>query len=118
MPKLRESARGAANQCSGGDSKNWCGQNWNSANWDGFKGAGEQMSALAVIQNTLIEKAPKPVTAATGGTSQSDPSAGIYGPKSLPLRVIRKSERTGAAILTVMVAFGMVGAAWWMVGGD
>lgn len=81
-------------------------------------GVGEQMSALAVIQNTLIEKAPKPVTAATGGTSQSDPSAGMFGAKALQMREITRSERTGAAILTTLVAFGMVGTAWWMVGGD
>ena len=41
-------------QCSGGSDGVTCGQTWNSTTWDGKDGLGEQMSALAIIQNNLI----------------------------------------------------------------
>jgi mannan endo-1,6-alpha-mannosidase len=116
MPKLRASAQGAARQCSGLDSGDWCGQNWNSDVWDGFHGAGEQMSALAVIGSTLIDKAPKPVTARSGGTSESDPNAGIDITPQQFWRKITVFDRTGAAILTSLPVLVTFGAAWWMIG--
>jgi mannan endo-1,6-alpha-mannosidase len=118
MPKLRASAEGAARQCSGGDGGAWCGQNWNSATWDGFKGVGEQMSALSTIAAMLIEKAPKPVTAKSGGTSEGDANAGMGGPTPVRLSKITNADRVGAALLTFLTTGGIMSAAWWMVVGD
>jgi mannan endo-1,6-alpha-mannosidase len=117
MPKLRESAMGAARQCSGGDVGSWCGQSWNAPVWDGFQGVGEQMSALATIGANLIKVAPKPKTAKTGGTSEGDPNAGTEVPK-YKLYKISTADRTGAAIVTFLAMFTMLVGAWWMVDGD
>jgi mannan endo-1,6-alpha-mannosidase len=116
MPKLRSSAQGAAKQCSGGDDGTWCGQNWNSPTWDGFKGAGEQMAALAVIQANMIDKAPKLVTANSGGTPSGEDEWG--GQDKLPPKPITPSERTGAAIITALIIMTIMATAWWMVDGD
>jgi mannan endo-1,6-alpha-mannosidase len=112
MPKLHDSAMGAAKQCTGGNTGNWCGQNWNSDVWDGFQGVGEQMSALAAIGANLIKSAPKPMTAKTGGTSDGDD--GDRPP--IRLKNISIADRTGAAIITFLAIFGMLFTAWWMVG--
>jgi mannan endo-1,6-alpha-mannosidase len=117
LPKLRASAQGAARQCSGGDGGDWCGQNWNSPIWDGFKGVGEQMSALSAIGAVLIEKSPKPVTVRTGGTSEGDLTVGQDGRKN-QLSKITGADRTGAAILTFLMVLCISSTAWWMVDGD
>lgn len=117
MPKLRESAMGAARQCSGGDSETWCGQSWNATEWDGFQGVGEQMSAMAVIGANLIQKSPKPLTARNGGISEGDPNAGNLIPK-YRLYPVSTADRTGAAIITFLSIFIMVLASWWLVYGD
>jgi mannan endo-1,6-alpha-mannosidase len=117
MPKLRASAQGAARQCSGLDTGDWCGQDWNSDVWDGFHGVGEQMSALAVIGSMLVDKgARKPTTARTGGTSESDPNAGIDKVPQQHWRKITKADEVGAWIVTVFAVGATLGLAWWMVG--
>jgi len=70
MRRLKASAIGAAGQCSGGANGRICGRRWAETTWDGKSGVGEQMSALSVIQATLIQKVKPPVTADTGGTSK------------------------------------------------
>lgn len=115
IPKLKASAKGAAQQCSG-EAQNWCGQNWNSATWDGFKGVGEQMSALGVIQSTLIEKMGQPATVSTGGTPTGEDEWGP--PEMKPARKITVGDRTGAAILTAITIMGIITSAWWMLDGD
>lgn len=115
MPKLRSSAEGAGKQCSGGNSGDWCGRNWNSEVWDGYQGIGEQMSALAVIQATLIDSTQKPLTAKTGATSLGDPNAGL-GSGGMPEYVmVTKSEKVGAVILSILTVIGTIGTAWWMI---
>lgn len=52
---------------------------WYENDWDGMYGVGEQLSALEVIQNTLIHDVGIPVTENDGGTSKGDPSAGSQG---------------------------------------
>ncbi|GME71085.1 unnamed protein product [Ambrosiozyma monospora] len=59
---LHESALGAAKSCSGGTDNHTCGMDWELGRWDGLYGLGEQMSALEVIQNTLFEQYPGPLT--------------------------------------------------------
>jgi mannan endo-1,6-alpha-mannosidase len=75
MPRLRASAVAAAKQCSSG--KGGCGLRWwqNGVN-DGEVGVGEQMSALEVMQNLLIDQVVGPVGEQTGGISKNDPSVG------------------------------------------
>ncbi|KAH0607654.1 uncharacterized protein H6S33_002688 [Morchella sextelata] len=79
IPKLRTSAMAAARHCSWGTDANSCGMKWYENDWDGMYGVGEQLSALEVIQNTLIHDVGIPVTENDGGTSKGDPSAGSQG---------------------------------------
>lgn len=79
MPKLRTSAVAAARQCSNGLDGNTCGMKWYQPEWDGLFGVGEQISALEVIQNTLVHEVGVPVTETKGGTSEGNPAAGSQG---------------------------------------
>lgn len=79
MPKLRTSAIAAAAACSHGVDKNTCGMKWYQSEWDGLFGVGEQISALEVIQNTLVHVVGMPVTEKEGGTSEGNPAAGSQG---------------------------------------
>lgn len=79
MPRLRTSAVAAAAACSYGEDANTCGMKWYAPGWDGLWGVGEQISALEVVQNTLVHEAGVPVTQDQGGTSRGDPAAGSRG---------------------------------------
>lgn len=79
MPKLRTSAIAAAAACSYGSDENTCGMKWYQPQWDGLFGVGEQVSALEVIQNTLVNAVGVPVTEKEGGTSEGNPAAGSRG---------------------------------------
>lgn len=115
LPKLQASAKGAAQQCIGGDTGSKCGRNWNSGAFDGFIGVGEQMSALAAVQATLIDKARRPVTMHTGGTSKGDPNAGNQRDTVVKYTKITQASRVAAGILTMLVMIGMIGGAWWVI---
>ena len=122
MTKLRASAQGAAEQCSGGKDGTSCGRTWYSSTWDGKLGIGEQMSALSVIQNMLISKVAGPVTAAKGGTSKGDPSAGSQGDNPAgpgaaapgATSPITTADRAGAGIITALILGGLVASTWWI----
>jgi len=73
------------------------------------------MSALAVVQANLIDKAKKPVTANSGGTSKGDVNAGMGAKTELKYDVITQGSRTGAGILTALIIIITVGGGWWMV---
>lgn len=122
MPKLRTSAIAAAAACSYGADNNTCGMKWYKPGWDGLFGVGEQVSALEVIQNTLVYRARVPVTQREGGTSVGDPAAGSQGgPRrdrdaviSVQEKLVMKmtqSQRVGAWSATVL----MVGVAFVFV---
>lgn len=115
MPKLQASAVGAAQQCSGGDTGSKCGRDWNSGQWDGFTGVGEQMSALGAIQATLIDRAKKPNTASSGGTSKSDPNAGTKKKNQPKYTQITPAAKSGAGLLTALLVIGTLGGCWWMI---
>lgn len=119
-PKLRDSANGAAGQCSGGNDGETCGRFWYTTKWDGKFGVGEEMSALSVIQSNLITKVKPPVTQQKGGTSIGNPSAGSQGdhPQTItdpyeghPVRTV---DKAGAGVLTGLVVIGILGSTWWM----
>lgn len=57
---LETSARGAAAQCSGGESSTICGSSWGNSTFDGSYGLGQDLSALNVILANL--PAGKPAT--------------------------------------------------------
>ncbi|KAI9864748.1 MAG: hydrolase 76 protein [Vezdaea acicularis] len=120
MPKLQASAKGAAQQCSGGDSGTTCGRRWYQSTYDGQKGPGEEMSALSIIQANLIQHVPPPVTGNSGGTSKGDPTAGSGGdnPSTVNPELASKitiGDRVGAGILTTLVLALLVGTCWWMI---
>jgi len=114
MPLLQSSALAAAQSCSGGSDGVTCGNKWWVAGWDGLYGVGEQMSALEVIQSTLVVRARGPLSGATGGTSRGDPSAGSGSVKGAPKEAsdLSPSDRKGAIALTIMLVFIMLGTAW------
>lgn len=118
MPKLRASAAAAAKQC--GPGKGGCGLRWwrNGVN-DGEVGVGEQMSALEVMQNLLIDQVVGPVGLDTGGISKNDPNAGSdAGSFEVKHNAITTGDRAGAAILTIIVASLLFGGGWWMIMGE
>ncbi|KAL9045614.1 MAG: hypothetical protein Q9214_001372 [Letrouitia sp. 1 TL-2023] len=120
MKKLRASALGAAKQCSGPpNGGTTCGRTWNTAVWDGKLGVGEEMSALSVIQNLLIQKVAPPVTLKKGGTSKSNPEAGTGPVNPTPIdpvltRKVTTGDRAGAGILTAIVLAVLLGSTWWI----
>lgn len=67
MKIIDSSAAGAAQSCSGGSDGKTCGINWAYGGWDGWYGLGEQISALEIIQNTLIKGISLPCTSETCG---------------------------------------------------
>lgn len=117
LPKLKVSAKAAAAQCNAGEDQQTCGMRWwkNGAN-DGSFGPGEQMSALEVMQNLLVNTVDGPVSMKTGGTSKSNPNAGDNG-KNTPIVFddVTTGDKAGAGILTTIVLVGILGGAWWMV---
>lgn len=66
------SAKGAAESCSGGSDGKTCGMNWGIDGWDGVYGLGEQIAALEIIQNSVINSIPQPCTEETCGEDIDD----------------------------------------------
>jgi mannan endo-1,6-alpha-mannosidase len=79
------------------------------------------MSALSVIQATLVNFAPTLLTNTTGGTSQGNPSAGTSLQDSAdPLAVLppTNADRAGAGILTALLLVCTVAGVGFMVTGS
>jgi mannan endo-1,6-alpha-mannosidase len=117
LPKLQASAQAAAKQCNAGEDQKTCGLRWtNNGVNDGSFGVGEQMAAMEVMQNLLIDEVPGPVSENTGGTSKSNPSAGSDAEdKPITFDDITTGDKAGAGFLTTLVLVGILGGAWWMV---
>lgn len=118
MRKLRPSASAAARTCTGGSDKASCGLKWSEGKWDGMKDVGLQMSALEVMQSTLISRVDPPVTNDTGGTSKGDPGGGSDPPIPVPHALsmtISTADRAGAGILTGLMAMLVIGSTAWLV---
>ncbi|KAI1466286.1 glycoside hydrolase family 76 protein [Daldinia caldariorum] len=121
MPLIKSCAGAAALQCSGSPSADLykgpagtaCGFKWTEKEkFDGLVGVGEQMSALAAIQYSLVKKqSAAPLTATTGGTSVGDPNAGrpmdAYMPSPTP---ITTGEKVAAGFMTSAIALGVLSA--------
>jgi mannan endo-1,6-alpha-mannosidase len=119
MPYLKASAAAAAATCTGGENGTSCGSKWwKGAVYDGNTGVGQQMSALEVIQSNLITEVSGPVTQRNGGISEGNPNAGTrspVGPSDLYRHEVTTTDKAGAAILTVLLIFFIVGGALWIV---
>ena len=129
VPLLRASANGAAAQCVGagrGDMKTGtaCGRRWYQSRWDGQFGLGEQLSAMSIFQNNIVLNGgvPPPVTLRSGGTSKSDPGAGLNDPNPDPRltdpllrREMTTADKAGAGILTFICAVLAMAAAFFMI---
>jgi len=83
--------------------------------WDGHDGVGEQMSALAVVGAMLSKDVAPPVTASTGGTSQSNPNAGMAIPPAQQKQVVQTKDKVGAGVVTALVLALVIGAMTWMM---
>jgi mannan endo-1,6-alpha-mannosidase len=121
LERLATSAVAAGGQCSGGDDGTTCGQRWYESVYDGSVGVGEQMSATSIFANALISQIGPlagngnsngnggpvaPLTAATGGNSKGDPSAGSQPTVVLDpalTRPITTGDKAGAGILTTLL---------------
>ncbi|KIV92792.1 hypothetical protein PV10_04058 [Exophiala mesophila] len=117
MPKLQASAQGAVKQCIGGENGRKCGRQWYSTTWDGSQGVGQQMCALAVVGATQMNQALVPKSAASGGTSKSDPGAGgdASTAPDIQFSAITTADKAGAAILTILVVVALVGGGIWII---
>lgn len=115
MAALKTSAAAAAKQCTGGDQARQCGGAWSSGQYaDNPTPASTQMSAVAAMISLLYPDANAPVTAEKGGTSKSEPNAGVGQQNSFhkELKPITTADKVGAGIVTfllVCVALGMFG---------
>lgn len=116
-------AKAAAAQCVGGPNGRSCGLKWiNNGEigvWDGTTGVGEQMSAMEVIQSTLILQTEGPVTEEKGGTSKGDPAAGTAGngyDPNLFTELAKPEQRdvVGASIVTVTLCLATLTMFLWM----
>ncbi len=115
-PVLKSSAQAAVNQCTGGDSGRMCGLHWASGAFDGLITAGTQMSALGALVSLLLisDDAAPPVTNLTGGTSGGDPDAGVEV-FAVQFDPIRRRDKAGAGILTIMLLTGGFATIGWML---
>lgn len=118
---LLKSAKAAAAQCTGGDKGRACGLRWvhdgKTGVWDGTTGVGEEMSALEVIQSTLIGQASAPVTNTTGGTSTGNYDAGSTSKDAAGVMnnwIPTTGDKAGAGIVTAVILAGVVGGVGWM----
>ncbi len=99
-PRLRASAAGAAQQCSGGSNGTTCGFLWTHKKWDAISGVGQQLDAMNVLVANLVANGVAANTTmngtqASGGQSGSPLSTA--GPPSLTTG--QPAKPTGSAPL-------------------
>jgi mannan endo-1,6-alpha-mannosidase len=120
IPKLQTSATAAAKTCTGGSDGNGCGISWVLQKNVGTTGMEEDMSVLGVLTANLIAFANHkvPLSLSTGGTSQSDPTAGESDPSAsynaAAIAPITTGDRVGAGILTALFIGGWIAGTIWM----
>lgn len=110
---LRESAMGAAMQCSGGENGTTCGNTWGNSTWDGSEGLGQDLSALNIIlanipigeMATVNSSAANAGSSSGGanGTAGNDGSAGDEGSEG-----VEGEASTGAAGRVAVSTVGML----------
>lgn len=119
QPYFLSTAQAVSTSCNYGDGGIDCGQRWDEGSFFNATGPGEQMCALEAMNAMLIQQAPSPFTAKTGGTSKGDPSAGTSGDiihgMAPPPGKVTTGDRAGAGILTVLVIGFTLGGAYFLV---
>ncbi|KAK9242683.1 glycoside hydrolase [Lipomyces tetrasporus] len=109
--RLVQTVAGIEQSCVGGLDNVTCGTTWLNVGWDNTYGLGQQMSALEVVLNLLVQDLPAPYTASTGGSSTGIvPSNG----SDEEAKVSSTGDRAGAGILTSIALLMMLGASWWI----
>lgn len=122
LPKLQTSATAAAASCTGYNN-NTCGVRWYQSKWDGWIGMEEEISAADVFVSIMLpfinHPIKAPVTAATGGNSTGNPTAGLGGQNPMNhLAAITTGDRAGAGILTAILVIGWCSLIGWMILGE
>jgi mannan endo-1,6-alpha-mannosidase len=110
QPMLEASALAAAASCSGGADGVTCGTKWYTNAWDGTWGAGQQLSALEVVQALLIANAGPPYSQASTSIQPGNATgvATAVGMQSaLPAQTVspQPSIRSGSHTATVSPVF-------------
>jgi mannan endo-1,6-alpha-mannosidase len=117
-PWIVASAEGAALSCTAGSDGHTCGQDWTIGKSDYKYGLGEQMSALEIFDNLLINQRPAPYTNTSGGTSTGDPSAGLDSTSNSLAETtlnITSGDKAGAGVITAIILAIVTGGSIWMV---
>jgi len=115
---LKSSTEGAVKSCLADGT---CGFRWTTGKYDGdvdHGPAGQAMSALAAVMTMLLDVDPgkigAPVTSSTGGTSKSNPGAGVGATIFDPPPPLTGKDRAGAGIITTVILVTTLGALGWM----
>lgn len=132
---LQNSAKGAAQSCTGGYSGTTCGLNWfytdtddkdfvpsidqvSMIQNDGEFGLGEQICALGVFNSLLVHTKPGPLSEKTGATSKGDGHAGLdHGDddgESTEL-ILETKDKAGAGVITAVVVLVQIGVGVWLL---
>ncbi|CCH43944.1 Mannan endo-1,6-alpha-mannosidase [Wickerhamomyces ciferrii] len=113
---LLESAKAAAQSCSGGTDGVTCGLNWQQGGWDGMYGLGEQITALEVIQNLRYKDKPPPFTAQDGGSSEGSDMAGYHFEEEEQSHLnITPGSKAGASFITIVIGGSIISALIWLI---
>ncbi|KAH3670359.1 hypothetical protein WICMUC_004855 [Wickerhamomyces mucosus] len=119
-PWIEASAQAAASTCNGGSDGHTCVLNWQNSSATKEYGLGEQMSALEIFQNLLINERPAPYTDEAGGSSTGDASAGISSSSDSSTLSgedlnITSKDKAGSGVLTAVILALLTGGTIWMV---
>ncbi|KAJ5833735.1 hypothetical protein N7474_002046 [Penicillium riverlandense] len=123
MQRLQKTATAAAAACTGpGQDGNQCGSAWYQSKFDGRTGMEQEISASDLFSVNLIpfihgapQKILGPLTSTTGGSSTSNPNAGMNdNSNEVRFAPISAGDRAGAGILTAIFVAGWVGGLAWM----
>jgi mannan endo-1,6-alpha-mannosidase len=116
LPILRTSTEAAVKQCTGGEDGRTCGFSWVSGTFDNSVGAGETMNVLGAVSSLLVGGSGVPITEDTGGTSPSNPTAGLGNSQTIlnELPPLTTADRVGAGVVTAAIGMSAVGMMIWM----
>ncbi|CZR60701.1 related to mannan endo-1,6-alpha-mannosidase DCW1 precursor [Phialocephala subalpina] len=107
MPILQETAKAAADTCTGGVSGTECALSWTGSSDSSDFGLGQQLSALSYVQALLVSQAATPVTMSTGGSNGTVTTGGGASSTSTS----GSSTTSGSAATTTNSAAVAVGKA-------
>ncbi|KAK9365428.1 glycoside hydrolase [Lipomyces kononenkoae] len=107
---LAQTVPGIAQSCVGGRDGVTCGTTWLDVGWDNTWGLGQELSAMEVVLNLLVQNFSAPYTSTTGGSS-----TGLITPvETNSTTVITTGDRAGAGIITSVALLMMLGSSWWI----